>query len=137
MFTYTYIYVRRYGRSIGSGPTCEMASRTEVGGVVLQSAFTSCIRVAYDLRYTRMQQRLVYICMCIYMCVRLYVNVLSCSCVAERIMSCIRVAHDLRYTRTKMFVYMYVYLCACAFIRNSIHLFLCCRAHYVLYASCI
>uniref|UniRef100_A0A6T8GYY9 Peptidase S9 prolyl oligopeptidase catalytic domain-containing protein n=1 Tax=Hemiselmis andersenii TaxID=464988 RepID=A0A6T8GYY9_HEMAN len=41
-----------YGRSIGSGPTCEMASRTQVGGVIVQSAFTSCIRVAYDVRHT-------------------------------------------------------------------------------------
>eukprot|EP00281_Chroomonas_sp_CCMP1168_P014528 CAMPEP_0206220554 /NCGR_PEP_ID=MMETSP0047_2-20121206/4942_1 /ASSEMBLY_ACC=CAM_ASM_000192 /TAXON_ID=195065 /ORGANISM="Chroomonas mesostigmatica_cf, Strain CCMP1168" /LENGTH=234 /DNA_ID=CAMNT_0053643227 /DNA_START=42 /DNA_END=743 /DNA_ORIENTATION=+ len=41
-----------YGRSIGSGPTCELASRADVGGVVLQSAFTSCIRVAYDVRHT-------------------------------------------------------------------------------------
>lgn len=41
-----------YGRSIGSGPTCELASRAEVGGVVLQSAFSSCIRVAYDVRHT-------------------------------------------------------------------------------------
>ena len=41
-----------YGRSIGSGPSVELASRAEVGGVILQSAFTSCIRVAYDLKYT-------------------------------------------------------------------------------------
>ena len=40
------------GRSIGSGPTVELASRAEVGGVILQSAFTSCIRVAYDVKYT-------------------------------------------------------------------------------------
>eukprot|EP00960_Hanusia_phi_P071450 767556-Hanusia_phi.AAC.6 len=41
-----------YGRSIGSGPSCELASRVEVGGLILQSAFTSCIRVAYDVKYT-------------------------------------------------------------------------------------
>jgi fermentation-respiration switch protein FrsA (DUF1100 family) len=41
-----------FGRSIGSGPTVELASRAEVGGVILQSAFTSCIRVAYDVKYT-------------------------------------------------------------------------------------
>ena len=41
-----------YGRSIGSGPTVELASRAEVGGVILQSAFTSCIRVAYDVKHT-------------------------------------------------------------------------------------
>ena len=41
-----------FGRSIGSGPTVELASRAEVGGVILQSAFTSCIRVAYDVKHT-------------------------------------------------------------------------------------
>lgn len=41
-----------FGRSIGSGPTVEMASRTEVGGIIVQSAFTSCIRVAYDVKHT-------------------------------------------------------------------------------------
>ena len=41
-----------FGRSIGSGPTVELASRAEVGGIILQSAFTSCIRVAYDLKHT-------------------------------------------------------------------------------------
>mmetsp|Transcript_62224 Transcript_62224/g.166965 ORF Transcript_62224/g.166965 Transcript_62224/m.166965 type:complete len:256 (-) Transcript_62224:13-780(-) len=41
-----------FGRSLGSGPTCELASRAEVGGVILQSAFTSCVRVAYDVPRT-------------------------------------------------------------------------------------
>jgi len=41
-----------FGRSIGSGPTVELASRAEVGGIILQSAFTSCIRVAYDVKHT-------------------------------------------------------------------------------------
>lgn len=30
----------------------ELASRAEVGGVILQSTFTSCIRVAYDVKNT-------------------------------------------------------------------------------------
>jgi pimeloyl-ACP methyl ester carboxylesterase len=37
-------HVILYGRSIGSGPVCELASKVEVAGVVLQSAFLSCIR---------------------------------------------------------------------------------------------
>jgi fermentation-respiration switch protein FrsA (DUF1100 family) len=36
------------GRSMGSGPTCELASRTDVGGVVLQSGFTSCVSVVQE-----------------------------------------------------------------------------------------
>lgn len=34
-----------YGRSIGSGPAVQMATEERVGGVVLQSAFTSVFRV--------------------------------------------------------------------------------------------
>ncbi len=34
-----------YGRSVGSGPTLELATRQPVGGVVLESAFTSAYRV--------------------------------------------------------------------------------------------
>jgi len=41
-----------FGRSLGSGPSVELASRAQVGGVILQSAFTSCIRVAYDVKHT-------------------------------------------------------------------------------------
>lgn len=35
-----------FGRSMGSGPSCELAARVQVGGLVLISAFTSCLRVA-------------------------------------------------------------------------------------------
>ncbi len=34
-----------YGRSVGSGPTLELATRYPVGGVILESAFTSVYRV--------------------------------------------------------------------------------------------
>jgi fermentation-respiration switch protein FrsA (DUF1100 family) len=39
-----------YGRSFGSGPTLELAARHEVGGVILQSAFTSAFRVVTRVR---------------------------------------------------------------------------------------
>lgn len=41
-----------YGRSIGSGPTCHLATIAAVGGVILDSAFTSCgmvITKNYDI----------------------------------------------------------------------------------------
>lgn len=34
-----------YGRSVGSGPTVNLASRQSVGGLILESAFTSLFRV--------------------------------------------------------------------------------------------
>ena len=39
-----------YGRSLGSGPAVDLASRAPVGGLVLESAFTSAFRVATRVR---------------------------------------------------------------------------------------
>ena len=39
-----------YGRSLGSGPAVDLASRADVGGLVLESAFTSAFRVATRVR---------------------------------------------------------------------------------------
>ena len=46
-----------YGRSLGSGPSCYLASKTakegqSVGGVILQSPLLSAYRVAFDFRFT-------------------------------------------------------------------------------------
>jgi fermentation-respiration switch protein FrsA (DUF1100 family) len=41
-----------YGRSLGSGPSCHLASRTAVRGVVLQSPVLSMYRVGLHLRFT-------------------------------------------------------------------------------------
>jgi fermentation-respiration switch protein FrsA (DUF1100 family) len=41
-----------FGRSIGSGPTTYLGSSNRVGGVILQSAFTSILRIAFDLEYS-------------------------------------------------------------------------------------
>jgi len=46
-----------YGRSLGSGPSCYLASRTakagrSVGGVILQSPLLSAYRVAFNFRFT-------------------------------------------------------------------------------------
>ena len=38
-----------YGRSVGSGPSCYLASREPVGGLILESAFTSISRVAIGM----------------------------------------------------------------------------------------
>lgn len=40
-----------YGRSLGTGPTIDLASREEVGGVILQSAFLSAFKVACNFRF--------------------------------------------------------------------------------------
>lgn len=40
-----------YGRSLGTGPTIDLASRVKVGGVILQSAFLSAFKVALNLRF--------------------------------------------------------------------------------------
>jgi hypothetical protein len=45
-----------YGRSLGSGPSVELASSEAVGGVILQSAFTSIISVASKTRFVAAQQ---------------------------------------------------------------------------------
>ena len=41
-----------YGRSVGSGPSCYLAEKKIVGGLILHSAFTSIFRVAFNLRFT-------------------------------------------------------------------------------------
>lgn len=48
-----------YGRSLGSGPSCYLASKTakegrSVGGVILQSPLLSAYRVAFNFRFTMM-----------------------------------------------------------------------------------
>jgi len=45
-----------YGRSLGSGPSVDLAAHEAVGGVVLQSAFTSIISVASKTRWTSAQK---------------------------------------------------------------------------------
>mmetsp|Transcript_23348 Transcript_23348/g.38405 ORF Transcript_23348/g.38405 Transcript_23348/m.38405 type:complete len:268 (+) Transcript_23348:97-900(+) len=39
-----------YGRSLGSGPTVDIASRRPVRAVILQSPLTSCVRVVINVR---------------------------------------------------------------------------------------
>jgi pimeloyl-ACP methyl ester carboxylesterase len=51
-----------YGRSLGSGPSCYLASKTAtagrpVGGVILQSPLLSAYRVAFNFRYTMVGDR--------------------------------------------------------------------------------
>lgn len=51
-----------YGRSLGSGPSCYLASRTatagrSVGGVILQSPLLSAYRVAFNFRFTMVGDR--------------------------------------------------------------------------------
>ena len=41
-----------YGRSIGSGPSCYLAERHEVAGVILHSPIMSALRVVFNLRFT-------------------------------------------------------------------------------------
>lgn len=41
-----------YGKSIGSGPSCYLAEKKVVGGLILHSGFTSVVRVAFDVRFT-------------------------------------------------------------------------------------
>lgn len=41
-----------YGRSIGSGPTCWLAERHEVAGVILHSAIMSTVRVVLKTKWT-------------------------------------------------------------------------------------
>ncbi len=40
------------GRSLGTGPTTDLASREPVGGVILQSPLLSAIRVVMDTKVT-------------------------------------------------------------------------------------
>src|SRR5438128_9503857 len=39
-----------FGRSVGSGPACDLASRRPVAGLILESAFTSAFRVMTRVR---------------------------------------------------------------------------------------
>lgn len=41
-----------YGRSIGSGPSCHLATKTAVRGMVLQSPLLSIYRIPFHLRFT-------------------------------------------------------------------------------------
>lgn len=41
-----------YGRSIGSGPTCHLAARTAVRGIVLQSPMMSIYRIPFHFRFS-------------------------------------------------------------------------------------
>lgn len=41
-----------YGRSIGTGPSCDLASRTAVRGVVLQSPMVSIYRIVFNFRFS-------------------------------------------------------------------------------------
>jgi pimeloyl-ACP methyl ester carboxylesterase len=51
-----------YGRSLGSGPSVELAQNEAVGGVILQSAFTSIISVASKTRFMSAQTALDAFC---------------------------------------------------------------------------
>ena len=41
-----------YGRSIGSGPSCYLAEKYNVAGVILHSPIMSVLRVVFNLRFT-------------------------------------------------------------------------------------
>lgn len=41
-----------YGRSLGSGPSCYLAHKYEVGGLILQTPLSSIYRVVLDFRFT-------------------------------------------------------------------------------------
>jgi fermentation-respiration switch protein FrsA (DUF1100 family) len=41
-----------YGRSLGSGPSCFLAEKYDLGGLILQTPFTSIYRVVLDFRFT-------------------------------------------------------------------------------------
>ena len=41
-----------FGRSIGSGPTCYLAEKYQLGGVILHSGLMSALRVIFNLRWT-------------------------------------------------------------------------------------
>lgn len=40
------------GRSLGSGPSCNLAQSKRVGGLIINSGFTSILRVAFNFRFT-------------------------------------------------------------------------------------
>lgn len=41
-----------YGRSLGSGPSCYLAQKYDIGGLILQTPFTSIFRIVLDFRFT-------------------------------------------------------------------------------------
>jgi abhydrolase domain-containing protein 17 len=41
-----------YGRSLGSGPSCYLAQKYQVGGLILQTPLSSIFRVILDFRFT-------------------------------------------------------------------------------------
>ena len=41
-----------YGRSLGSGPSCYLAQKYQVGGLILQTPVSSIFRVLLDFRFT-------------------------------------------------------------------------------------
>jgi len=41
-----------YGKSVGSGPSCFLAEKKVIGGLILHSAFTSILRIVFDVRFT-------------------------------------------------------------------------------------
>lgn len=41
-----------FGRSIGSGPSCFLAEKYPVAGLILHSALMSALRVVFNLRWT-------------------------------------------------------------------------------------
>ncbi len=41
-----------YGKSLGSGPSCYLADKQVVGGLILHAGFTSILRVVFDVRFT-------------------------------------------------------------------------------------
>jgi len=60
-----------YGRSLGSGPSCYLASKTalqgrSVGGVILQSPLLSAYRVAFNFRFTMIGDKVCWFCVWMY-----------------------------------------------------------------------
>ena len=41
-----------FGRSLGSGPSCYLAEKYNVGGLILNSGFTSIYRIVFNFRWT-------------------------------------------------------------------------------------
>lgn len=43
-----------FGRSLGSGPSCYLAEKHSIGGLILSSAFTSILRIVFNFRISLM-----------------------------------------------------------------------------------
>ena len=41
-----------FGRSLGSGPSCYLAEKYNIGGLIIESGFTSILRVVFNLRFS-------------------------------------------------------------------------------------